>query len=90
MNMNEVDRFEIGQLTAKQIFTVISRNAEYYESPEAKLWLAVIGQAIFDGKKDGGYQWFKSGGHKIICENIGLNADLVSDICIRWMDAKTN
>ena len=77
-----------GCLSAKQISEVIFRNAEFTNSPEARLWLAVIAQAISDGKKRGGYAWFKSRSHVQVCELVGLNADLVYEIVIPWMDLR--
>lgn len=86
--MNMVSEKFLSDLSAQQIMKVIARNAENTESPEAKLWLGVIGQAVADGKKYGGYGWFKRGEHKQICDLIGLNADMTAEICIAWMDSK--
>ena len=87
MNMIAAEK-SIADLSPQQILKVLSRNTENADSPEARLWLGVIGQAVVDGKKHGGYRWFKEGGHKDICDLIGLNADMTAEICIAWMDSK--
>lgn len=86
--MNALSEKSISDLSAQQIVKVFTRNAENAESPEGKLWIEVLGQALRDGKKHGGYRFFANGEHRQICDVIGLNADMAAEIALAWMRSK--
>ena len=87
-NMNAIAEQSISSLTAQHILRVFARNAEHADSPEGKLWLEVLGQALRDGKKCGGYRFYASNEHKQICDAIGLNYEMASEIALAWMDSQ--
>ena len=70
--------------TAAQLATVICRAYQGDKIPEAKLWLAVLHQAICDACTDNSYKhiardFFIRKNHSAICELIGINPTYVTE-----------
>lgn len=77
--------------TPSQINTVLRRAAPHSATGEAKLILAVIGQAVYDVmcsgctsseriNKQQARSFFTSRRHQLFCESVGLDPDWVSEI----------
>ena len=74
----------MGCVTAHQAITVLEHNATYLASPEARLWFAVIGQAVRElciaHRANAAWQFIASPGFDGICEQIGLGADMAREV----------
>lgn len=79
----QYDPRKLRQVSASAMTKVIGRNATHIESPEAKLWLGVIGQALHDRDR----QWFENGSFGTIASFIGLSKHAANEMIIPWLEA---
>jgi len=72
------------EITVNMVCTVLARNATTAETPEGKLWLAVLINAVRDSSKQQHKQeclsFFSSGWFKTICGFCGLDPQYTREI----------
>ena len=72
------------RITTPMICRILSRNAETIETPESKLWMAVLTSAIMDlddkGYKREAERFFTSTRFETICNFVGLLPEYVREI----------
>ena len=72
------------RVTTPMICRILSRNAETIDTPESKLWMAVLTSAIMDlddkGYKMEAERFLKSARFEKICNFVGLLPEYVREI----------
>ena len=77
------DPHQLRKVSVSAMTKVVGRNATHLDSPEAKLWLGVIGQALHDRDR----KWFENGSFQTVASFIGLSKDSANEMIIPWIEA---
>ena len=74
---------QLQDVTPGMMLKLLSRNSDFPEMPERKLWLAVLGQALVDND----VVFFRSACGKV-AEVAGLNPAFVRELVLPWAIAR--
>lgn len=72
---------QIARVSESQLLLVVVRNAQYTQSPEARMWLAVFGQAIHDRAA----AFFDTAWYRYVASLLGLNPGPIREIVLEWI-----